>query len=246
MARRKTKTSTGLQNLKAKVNVTISPESKSTLEKITSEMGLSKSALFEGILDGSICLSSQNAQQVIHLSSSSEKQALDVSISDEVKSETSVATDTGELQAQTEKISALEKQLQEQESEISQTNNLNKSLQEQLDAQLAIVSNLKSKLEGTSSAEHSAEHQELIDLINHKEEKIKQLNQEINRLKAEVEQSKSKEVVSASKANESDLKYLSQRQQDTIARLEARIAELQTVASIGNQTLNKWRSKVYH
>ncbi len=69
MVRRKTKISTGLKSPKAKVNITISPESKSVLEKIVSEIAMTKSSFFEGILNGSICLSSQNAQKLVSFES---------------------------------------------------------------------------------------------------------------------------------------------------------------------------------
>lgn len=73
MARRKTKATTGLSNPKSKVNLTITPEAKSALDVITKEMGLTRSALFEGLLNGSISLSSQNSEKNIDISFNEDK-----------------------------------------------------------------------------------------------------------------------------------------------------------------------------
>lgn len=247
MTRRKTKTSTGLQTTQTKINVTISPESKSTLDKIIDEIGLSRSAFVEGILNGSISLSSQTATQIVNLSSASEDKGLEVHVSDEVeevKPTVSASADNEELKVQKERILALEKQIKEQEKEISKSNDLNKSLQQKLDDQQASVANLKNELDlAKTTSKTSDNHKELTNLINQKEETIKQLNQEINRLKDDIYQTKQKDVVITQSSH--DLEHLNKRQKETIAYLEARIAELQTVASIGSHALNKWRSKAY-
>ena len=57
-------------------------------------------------------------------------------------------------------------------------------------------------------------------------------------------QSQTKTSLSSQKTI-SDLEHHARQQKDTIARLEVRIAELQSIASIGYHAINKWRSKVY-
>lgn len=288
MARRKTKTSTGLQNHKAKVNITISPESKSTLDKIASEIGLSRSAFFEGILNGSISLSSQHAHQLVNLKSSTDSSETNTA---NAHLEVNIINDLNgqENAPATEKISALENELNKKENTLTETDKINKSLQEKFDNQLSIIASLKAKLEEAKTVKKSTDKNKKIqELLNSKDETIKQLNKDISRFKKELTKNKNQDKslsnksadlqeqvnlknklieelkqqitsqqqqiqVLQTKANpvivtnqtNLDLEHLNRQQKDTIIRLEKRIAELQTVASIGTQTLNKWRSKMY-
>ena len=288
MARRKTKTSTGLQNHKAKVNITISPESKSTLDKIASEIGLSRSAFFEGILNGSISLSSQHAHQLVNLKSSTDSSETNTA---NAHLEVNIINDLNgqENAPATEKISALENELNKKENTLTETDKINKYLQEKFDNQLSIIASLKAKLEEAKTLKETTDkNKKLQDLLNSKDETIKQLNKDISRFKKELTKNKNQDKslrnksadlqeqvnlktklieelkqqitsqqqqiqVLQTKANpvivtnqtNLDLEHLNRQQKDTIIRLEKRIAELQTVASIGTQTLNKWRSKMY-
>ena len=299
MARRKTKTTTGLQNHKAKVNITITPESKSTLDKIASDIGLSRSAFFEGMLNGSISLSSQQAQQLVSLKSSTGSSEtkiahapLEVNIINDLNeqdNDSSTEKKQEQIEVQQEKISALENEINKKENTLVETDKINKYLQEKFDSQISMIASLKAKLEEAKTVKKSTDkNKKLQDLLNSKDETIKQLNQDISRLKKEITndknqdtslsnesadlqeqvnlknklieelkqqitsqqqqiqllQTKANPVIVTNQTNP-DLEHLNRQQKDTITRLEKRIAELQTVASIGTQTLNKWRSKMY-
>ncbi len=66
MARRKTKTTTTSTTTgKAKVNLSLTRQATDTLTAIAKETGLSRSALFENILSGSISIDNKKAEKTV-------------------------------------------------------------------------------------------------------------------------------------------------------------------------------------
>ena len=166
MARRKTKTSAGLRSPKSKVNITITPESKATLETIAGEMGLSKSAFFEGILNGSISLSSQKSEQLVTLqakegeNSEADKALLEVSVGADTPGESS--SETTATAKDDETISKLEEKIAKLENDLKQSSESQKDAESKLKKEKSTIAKLekentklKTELDKTSKVEQS-------------------------------------------------------------------------------------------
>lgn len=74
--------------------------------------------------------------------------------------------------------------------------------------------------------------------IHCQQEMINQLQNERYQLKSNYEREKG--------SLERELKAINEQQKITINHLQKRVAELETVANVGEQTLNKWRFKIYN
>ncbi len=300
MARRTTKTSKGLSNPKAKVNLSITLQSKSALEKIINEVELTKSDFFEGILDGSISLANEDAKKLVNLkfddTSSETKDDLNLTVEvvDELNKEPKDSDSNlqnNQISAQEETISTLEKKIEQIENNLQEKDQENYSLQVKL-AEVSLISESFKKDLAQAKDKTEKTSQQIIDLEKSSDEKqitIDNLNQEINRLKEDATNWQNEETSSANqsakftqemekkdnliaqlkqqnqsqneqirqlqtRANQitvnhnqsfANLQKTNQEQQNTITRLEKKVAELESVASIGNQTLNKWRNKMY-
>lgn len=272
MVRKKAKTTTGLTNPKSKVNLTITPEAKNAMDAITKEMGLTRSALFEGLLSGSISLSNHTSEPHSDASFNEDKSA---SLSPE-----KVTDNTEELDNYKNKITVLEKELENNKNLLAKQEDINASIQQELDSKLAIIKALETKVNNDNPPSNSddkvTELQQVISekegaiaslknkieelenalktvndsgikseakednsLIEQLQHQLEEKNNQINELAKRTTQSNSSENISHK------LTIINEQQKRTIIHLEKRISELETVASIGQQTLNKWRAKSF-
>ncbi|WP_324281964.1 hypothetical protein VKI22_14470 [Cyanobacterium aponinum UTEX 3221] len=289
MARRKTKATTGLSNPKSKVNLTITPEAKSALDVITKEMGLTRSALFEGLLNGSISLSSQNSEKNIDISFNEDKSdgetisQINILEGENVDNqEEKMDSISEDLEDYKHKISVLEKEIKAQEEK-------NNSLEQELVKKSSEIQSLREQVKNLSTVEKAennhnfeAKVTELKKIIDEKNSAIASLEEKISHLEQEVKKSKESDDLSvqqdlveqlksqiesknrqihdleqaknnaiSSTRNSYDrgiqnhLTLTNEKQKTIIEHLEKRIAELESFASIGEQFLNKWRSKAY-
>ncbi len=78
------------------------------------------------------------------------------------------------------------------------------------------------------------------DLIEKLKQQVTAQQQQIQSLQGQYNQ------IVMNQHKNSDLQNLNQQQKVTISGLENKIAQLQSLASIGSHTLNKWRSKMYN
>jgi len=276
MVRRKAKTTTGLTNPKSTVNLAITPEAKDAMDTITKQMGLTRSALFEGLLNGSISLSS-------HTSEPNSTASFNENNSPSQPQE-NISDNTQELADYKNKISVLEKELETQKNLLAKQEEINTSIQQELESKLSTIQTLETQLQHSQNAQNSQDDSEakiaqLQQIITEKEGAIASLETKINHLenalniakhealKSEEKQDNNlieqlkhqleeknyqvydleKQVIQAtSNQNISrQLTMINEQQKQTIIYLEKRISELETVASIGQQTLNKWRSKMF-
>ncbi|BAQ61479.1 exonuclease sbcC [Geminocystis sp. NIES-3708] len=316
MARRKTGTTTGLMTVKSKVNLSLTSKATETLEIISKQTGLSKSALFENILSGTISISSHTANQVVKITGDADSLTSELtdnntendilSQDNDIKNKSANEAISKELEQQKQHIENLEKQVITQEKLVVEKNQANESLARELETQLVKIkaleseakllqknhknnselislkqnlekkdqelNNLKAELASLNSHGKKTE-EEFKKLIDDQKKTIEKLNQQIanlekqiselnnsnqqaqetiikyKNLQTELEIEKNR-ILSHNKQNKdsinSKLASINEQQKNTIYQLESRIAELETVAAIGEQTLNKWRSKIYN
>lgn len=269
MVRRKAKVTKGLTNPKSKVYLTLSPEAQEVMNNISKEMGLTNSALIERLLEGSLSLSNHN----ISASSQEAKST--------TETEENLTNNAQELDEYKHKISLLEKELEHQKNLLAKQEEINTSIQAELNSKLSAIKTLEAQVQNSqgSSPQDNSEAQiaQLQQIIQEKEEAIASLQTKINHLEKElsnreqlgakpqenhnlIQQLKTQleeknRIIKTleNKVNQTtssnyishQLTALNEQQKQTIISLEKRISELETVASIGQQTLNKWRSKIF-
>lgn len=276
MVRKKAKTTTGLINPKSKVNLTLTPEAKDAMDAISKEMGLTRSALFEGLLNGSISLSNHTSEP-----NSTASFPDDNSPS---QPQENISDNTQELDDYKNKISVLEKELETHKNLLAKQQEINTSIQQELDSKLTTIKALETQLQNSQNAQNSQDDSQekiaqLQQVITEKEGTIASLETKINHLENALNIAKDEALKSEEKENNNlieqlkhqlaektyqiydlekrviqttsnqniahQLTMINEQQKQTIIRLEKRISELETVASIGQQTLNKWRSKMF-
>ncbi len=282
MVRRKAKTTTGLSNPKSTVNLAITPEAKDAMDIITKQMGLTRSALFEGLLNGSISLSNHTSEPNSTASFNDDNSAH--------QPQENISDNTQELADYKNKISVLEKELETQKNLLAKQEEINTSIQKELDSTLSTIKALETQLQNAQNTHNDSEQKiaQLQQVINEKEGAITKWCSSIASLEAKINPLENdlkiaNESVLKSKEKEKDdlmlieqlkhqleeknyqvydlekrvnqttynqnlshqLTMINEQQKQTIIYLEKRISELETVASIGQQTLNKWRSKMF-
>lgn len=265
MVRRKAKATTGLTNPKSKVNLTLSPEARDAMDNISKKMGLTRSALIEKLLEGSLSLSSHSLEENISPNAQEDKSTVL----------------TQEIEEYQQKISLLEKELEQQKNLLQKQQEINSSLQQELDKKIGQIKTLESQVQDSHNTptqdDSTVKIAQLQQLIQEKgsaiaslEQKISHLEQELNtrdksetkaqeehhliqQLKNQLEEKNQLIKTLENRINQTvskqyispQLTAINEQQKQTIIHLEKRISELETVASIGQQTLNKWRSRVF-
>ena len=184
MARRKTRTSTGLKNPKSKVSVTITSESKKNLDKIVAEIGLSKSAFFEKVLSGSIAFSSQKSEQLVTFQAeeqedSTQKSSLEVIVSQnpQESQENKSEGNQGEIIAEQEStIASLKEQITKLETDLENKHQQEKQLQKQVQEQQTTIDVQEADLE-----KRNQKQQEIETKINEQTSQISHLTEELEK-----------------------------------------------------------------
>lgn len=297
MARRKTRTGTGLSNPKSKVNISLTPEANDTLIALAKETGLTKSKVFENILVGTIAINSQTAEKQVTLGQDSiylddiddeEKQDQADKSNSSSKDEANEAIQK-ELENQQQKIVELEEQINKQRNLVADKLKINQALEEELEVKNTQLKSIQLELkENNKKDDNKKDYQDsqkqLTELKNklktiekdlqNKETEINTLNKQIVTLNSHIDSQKDlrKQIETQKIELEKYQHQVSVKEQEnialsqhytqqrnlvtnnlikeneqhksTIATLNRRIADLESVANIGERMLNKWRDKI--
>lgn len=281
MTRKKSGTGIGLSSPKSKINLSLSLEAKNKLDSLVKETGLTRTALFEKMLNDALPLSSkgerENIEQLTPENTSQEEvNKYRDSLAEKLQENSLLSQDLEAKKAEIEQLKTQILHLEEHriswEEKEQELQNLYQQLKEtkanltDREEQMTIELNKLKEANTNQNQKLDELNQKLVELqktvseydelgksegLKEKDSLIKALQAKINsqteiisQLKAENHQAHLN-YESNQRSLQTHLNSINHHQQTIINDLQSRINLLESVASIGEKTLNKWRGKIY-
>ncbi|MBF2056486.1 MAG: hypothetical protein IGQ45_04490 [Cyanobacterium sp. T60_A2020_053] len=261
MARKKTKTSTGLSNPKSKVNVTLTEEANNTLNAIAKGLGMSKSGLFEQILVGDIAIFGKNAEkQVSLIDNPNEEGSFFDGVQDFNGDNLVSSSPTNDNQEYLTKIQNLEEIINSQRDTVAEKLKINHNLQEELETKNILIKSLQDDLLKIDNEQKSVVdvkefndlHNELLSLKNEltaKENQLSSLHNDLEnnnqKLSSLQDNFSSLNIQLTEKGNQINvLQKELETQQNLVTQQENKIKELSDNSALHLNKVNKLQQQL--
>jgi chromosome segregation ATPase len=261
--------------IKSQLGITLTPTGLDILNQMSIKEGVSKSELVERLVTraGAIAKNDQLEEEVIEkteTSTTKEEKTVDNSALTELEAklksqENELRQITGELNNKNKQIENLQNQLVQQENLeklVRETNHKINSLETELTEKNSQIKNLNNQLTTkTQPVNNTNKIQSLETELNNKNKKIEELNAKINQLENQQKQrannlieqfeqlqgrlTEQQKLISQYVTNNNVLKHDLEVKVHQIESLEKTVIQLQSLATIGETQLNKWRNRSY-